>query len=120
VKRVIRFDVRKGAEDLVWDQIVLRFDEFDDSDEMLDEGTLCCIDTELLMAGIWGTNSALLRQENESLCYLTCAFESEVRLDGVLMVRVDSTAITETKLCRITSLTIRNGGATISRQNFIV
>jgi hypothetical protein len=56
-------------------RLLLRFDEFGDSDEMLDEGTLCHMDTELLMAGIWGTNSVLLRQENESLYYLMCAFE---------------------------------------------
>jgi hypothetical protein len=67
---------------------------------------LSCMDIELLMAGIWGTNSALLGQENESLYYLTCAFEKEVHLGGVLVVRVDTFTNLTANLCRITSLTI--------------
>ena len=61
---------------------------------------------ELLMAGIWGTNSALLGHENESRYYFTRAFEQHVHLDAVLVVRVDNIAIPKTYLWRITSLTI--------------
>jgi hypothetical protein len=87
-------------------RLVLRFDEFDESDEMLDERTLSCMDIEFLIAGIWGTNSALLGQENESLYYSTCAFEQDVLLGAVLMVRIDNIAIPKTNLWRITSLRI--------------
>jgi hypothetical protein len=53
VKCVIRFDVQKNCR-RIWcgTRLVLRFDEFDESDEMLDERTLSCMDIELLMASI--------------------------------------------------------------------
>jgi hypothetical protein len=82
-------------------RLVLRLDEFD---ELLDERTLSCMYIELLMSSIWGTNSALLGQENESLYHLACAFEQELRLGPVLVVRVDNIAIPSANLCRITSL----------------
>jgi hypothetical protein len=46
---------KKLPTNLVWDRLVLRFDEFDEfdeSDEMLHERTLSCMDIELLMASI--------------------------------------------------------------------
>jgi hypothetical protein len=83
---------------------------------MLDEETAFCIDIELVVLRIWGTDPALLGQEYESLKYLTYALDQSMRS----LWPLGSIAVTKTNLGRIASLTISEDGAAISRQNFIV